>query len=735
MEAKMNNSAQGVLDASPLTDDQKTALIAMQAFVMNGNEKCFLLEGYAGTGKTFLIRRFVQWLESKKWSCVLAAPTGRAGKVLADKTGFEAGTIHRSIYSMDKLEEIPNAKAEDRFKFYYALKLVAPDVRPRVIVIDEASMVSDVESDEKFIRFGSGRLLKDLMEYAGEIQPDSKCQIVFVGDPAQLPPVGMNYSPALDSNYLKNEFDANSRQTVLRQVVRQGEGSAILLTATQIRGDIEQGRVNRLDIHPDGKDAIELDLAGVMELWARLCPPDREPSVSPPLVCVVWKNDTGLAYNASVRAKLHGSRDGLHPVQPRDYLMVVANSRKTGLTNGELVLVKSVDGEAEIHEVGIRNGEERKTVVLIYRKLTLAVPDTKGCASIIESMILENVLFGKERDMTEDEFIAQQVFFKNRHPGLSVRSEQFKLELNNDPYFNALRVKFGYAVTCNKAQGGEWPSAVVIFERGRPSLDCLRWTYTAITRAKQTLYGVGFPHYRIIDWSREGKTKGNEYPEPTNDSASPVEANAPEQEIVGNIVTQVITENDIKLFRLAGFPADMDWMLPQHIAALREWQGAGIVVDRIELALKNYYFRYHLAKEGHRAMIQVYFNASKALKPMPGVAIGSPTSTVLCAECDECLARAYQSAYPVTTDVALEAVELNEFRGLYITAIARLGGALVAVKHFPYRERYRGRSAHGGIAVIDFPYNGRMKFSRPPEIQPETTDRAFALAIIRELEK
>ena len=718
-----------------MTDDQRAALAAMQDFITRGKEKCFLLQGYAGTGKTFLIRRLAQWFESMKWSFSLAAPTGRAGKVLADKTGYPAGTIHRAIYSMDKLLEIPGAKEEDRFKFYYAIKLVAEDDRPRVIVVDESSMVSDQEGDEKFFRFGSGRLLKDLMEFAGYNQTDSKCQIVFVGDPAQLPPVNMNISPALDAEYLGKEFGVISRGALLKQVVRQAKDSAILAAASQIRSDIEEGRENRLDIRPDGNELIEVDLEQVMDLWSRECPKDREPSISPPLVCVTWKNETALAYNASVRAKLYGGGDGLHPLQPRDYLMVVANNRKTGLWNGELVLVKSIEGESESHVVAIRTKEGPKQITLIFRKVTVAVPDVNGAVTSISSMIFENVLFGKEREVTEDELIALWVHFKNRHLGLRPGTEQFRLELSADPYFNALRVKFGYAVTCHKAQGGEWPNAVVVFERGRPTLDCLRWTYTAITRAKKTLYGVGFPHYGVIAWDRGNGKATEENADLAKDEDKYGEVEEIESAKIEKGEDLVLTEEDIQSFRRTGFPAEMDWMLPQHIAALREWRDAGIDVERIELNLKNYYFKYHLAKDGQRAMIQMYFTSKKKLNPRPCVAVGFPECVELVKECDRCLTRAHQAFRQSREGGVHGEAELGEFHERYQAAIQRLGGKIVGVEHYPYRERYRGWSPQGGIAVIDFPFNGRMQFRRRPEIQAETTDRAFALAIIREMER
>lgn len=711
-----------------LTGDQRAALAAMQDFITRGKEKCFLLQGYAGTGKTFLIRHLAQWLASMNWSFSLVAPTGRAGKVLADKTGYPAGTIHRAIYSMDKLLDIPGAKEEDRFKFYYAIRLVAEDDRPRVIVVDESSMVSDQESDEKFFRFGSGRLLKDLMEFAGYHQTDSKCQIVFVGDPAQLPPVNMNRSPALDAEYLGKEFGIKSHQALLRQVVRQTEGSAILAAASQIRSDIEEGRENRLDIQPDGNEMIEVDLEQVLDLWARECPKDREPSLSPPLVCVTWTNKTALAYNASVRAKRYGGGNGLHPLQPREYLMVVANNRMTGLWNGELVLVKSIESESESHVVAIRTKEGPKQITLIFRKVTVAVPDVNGAVISVSSMIFENVLFGKERELTEDELIALWVHFKNRHPGLRPGTEQFKLKLSTDPYFNALRVKFGYAVTCHKAQGGEWPNAVVVFERRRPTLDCLRWAYTAITRAKKTLFGIGFPHFGIVGWAL---TPGNETHEDDHQDLNGEDADKSSVEDM-----PIISDDDIQLFRQAGFTSEMDWLAPRHLAAMREWRDAGILLERVEIVSAHHYFRYYLAKGGHKARIQVYFNARKKLTPRPCEPIGYPSSAEMVSTCDQCLARAYQEA-PTTPALATpEPEEFRELRELHLApAVHRAGGEIVEVQHLRHRERYRCRSAQDTMAVLDFCYTGRREFRKRPEIQSGTTDRAFALKIIQELER
>ncbi len=702
------------IDALPLTADQQNVLGALKEFVSAGMEKCFLLQGYAGTGKTFLIRRFVQWLQSEKMGFMLSAPTGRAGKVLAEKTGYPAGTIHRSIYGMDRLLEIPGAKEEDRFKFYYGLKLIAPDERPRVIVVDESSMVSDREDDEKFLRFGSGRLLKDLLEFAGEKQGDSRCQVVFVGDPAQLPPIGMDISPALDAEYLKKEFGVESRRAALRQVVRQEGNSAILKAAERIRADIEARRENRLEICPDAKELIEIDSGQVVDLWEKTCPKDREPDLAPPLICVTWRNKTALEFNVSVRARLHGQGDGMQPVQARDYLMIVCNNYKTGLWNGELALVKSAAEKNEIRTVGIRSKEGLKRIELAFRQVTLAVPCGGGSVSAITCMILENVLFGRERDLTEDEQIALWVDFKNRNPGLLPRTDEFKLALAADPYFHALRVKFGYAVTCHKAQGGEWPTAIVVFERQRPVLENLRWAYTAITRAKNTLFGIGFPRRGIINWEAVSETNVD----PPNSDESKAEESTP----------------DLEAFHRAGFPPELDGLARLHFAAVSEWAGCGIEMEKAEPCMGKWFVRYQLFKAGQRVWLQYSFNKKMKTVLVDVRALTSPTPVALVEECRRGFLRAQETVASVCQAKVPAPAELRELREEHVgPAAVRLGGMIHGVESLPYRERYRIRSANGGQAVLDFCYDGKHRFTRRPEIHPDTTDFAFAQTLIGEL--
>ena len=710
-------------DNLSLTEDQQRALIELQDFVRSGQEKCFLLEGYAGTGKTFLIRRFVQWLESENLSFLLAAPTGRAGKVLADKTGYAAGTIHRAIYCMNKLKEIPGE--EDRFKSYFELKVVADEARARVILVDEASMVSDRADDEKFIRFGSGRVLKDLLEFAGERQADSKCQVVFVGDPAQLPPVNMDTSPALDENYLKAEYGVNVRKALLRQVVRQMADSAILKAATQIRADIEAGRENRLAIVPDGKEILDTTPSKVCDLWQAACPPGQDLCAAPPFVCVTWTNQMALAYNVSVRARLHGREDGRHPVCARDYLMVVANNRKTGLCNGELALVTYAADKPEIHPVDYRvKGGGAGHVDLSFRAVELAVPDGDGASKIISSLILENALFGKVRDVTEDEQIALWVDFKKRNPHLRPNTDEFTLAVTSDPYFNALRVKFGYAVTCHKAQGGEWPSAVVVFENGRTDIGQLRWTYTAITRAKQTLYGVGFPRIGMRNWRVD--------PAPALETEFQAESEA----LAESAAATIGNGHDMEAFRRAGYPPELDWMAGLHYAAVEEWLRVGIEVEKVECHIAHWFVRYQLYRAGHRAWMQFTFNRRKKTTLADVRPLTLPQSGELLEACRQGFVRAQEQALSRSSAPEAVPVELREWREDFVEpAVARLGGVILRVESLPYRERYEIRTAGSGLAVLDFCYDKRMRMKQIPEIQTQTTDPAFARNLIAEIEQ
>jgi hypothetical protein len=717
----MNNVNQH--DGLSLTGDQQNALDRLQSFVGHSKEKCFLLEGYAGTGKTFLIRRFAQWMESQNRTSLLVAPTGRAGKVLANKTGYPAGTIHRSIYAMDKL--LVRRDGTDGFKFYYGLKRVAPENRPAVIVVDEASMVSDRADDEKFFGFGSGRLLKDLLSFAAANDDWAGCQVVFVGDPAQLPPVGMDVSPALDAGYLRREFGLETEGAVLRDVVRQSLDSAILKTAARIRDDIAAGRENRLVVEPCGKEIQPIDASGLCDLWEQMLKKGVGANGVPPMVCITASNRMAFAINASVRARLHPGTDGLHPVRSGDYLMIVANNRKTGLWNGELAMAIDAAGHRETRAIRCRTRDGVQTVDVVFRDVRLAVPneeDSEKEPRVIQAKILENALYGKTRDIGDAEQIALYVDFKNRHPALREGSEEFALALSADPYFHALRVKFGYAVTCHKAQGGEWPAAAVYFESAATHVSHLRWAYTAITRAKETLFGVNLPRVGILSWqpttaSAEGAPSIEAYAEPAaseTDRGYAIEREA---------------------FRRMGFPEELEWMRGFHSAFATELQKEGIEVEKVESHVGKWFVRYQLYGGGNRAWLQMAFNKKRKLTLVDVKMLTLPPDEELPKQCRACFCRAQENDIPAGTHAEALPSELRELREEHLAPVAeRHGGRLLRVESLPYRERAVLKAPGDGLAVLDFCYDGRMRFGNRPEIHPQTTDRAFAECMIKEMQ-
>ena len=200
------------------TADQEKAALLIELFLQSSTD-VFLLKGYAGSGKTTLIKAMVTYIESISRNYQLMAPTGRAAKVMSSKTNLPATTIHRGIYSYERLIEKERTKEDKSYTltYYYAVAN-NQGVNDSVLIIDEASMVSDMVSQQEFFRFGSGKLLKDLVEYS-KIQNDTNTtKIVFVGDPAQLPPVGMNTSPALAHEYIKSTYNLKVAQTEMREV-------------------------------------------------------------------------------------------------------------------------------------------------------------------------------------------------------------------------------------------------------------------------------------------------------------------------------------------------------------------------------------------------------------------------------------------------------------------------------------------------------------------------------------
>ena len=240
-----------------LTNSQEDVLGELNYFIKEEDNPVFLLKGYAGTGKTALVKGLVEYIHKLGFPYHLMAPTGRAAKVLSERTGQPAQTIHKSIYNFSDLEEIKDKDQEVSYKYYFKLH-DAQDLSTDVFLVDEASMISDRYSEHEFFMFGSGYLLKDLLTYTRIHSQSNKVKIIFIGDSAQLPPTGMNLSPALEYTYLSEHYNLKPESYELEDVVRQDAQNSILKSATQIRDGIYHKIFNHFDVTPDNQSIIQI---------------------------------------------------------------------------------------------------------------------------------------------------------------------------------------------------------------------------------------------------------------------------------------------------------------------------------------------------------------------------------------------------------------------------------------------------------------------------------------------
>jgi len=484
-----------------LTSEQQQAVEMIEDF-LKGDDNVFILKGYAGTGKTTLIKGIVSWLKAMERPCTVMAPTGRAAKVIRSKTGI-GSTIHRGIYDFLHLETIKDESQDDAEKSYkYYFPLIADECINRVAIVDEASMISSKYSEHELFRFGSGYLLSDLIEYM-DMQVQSN-KIIFVGDPAQLPPVGDNQSYALDPAF----FEAKGYKvsaTELTQITRQKADSLILENAGEIRQLLNAKQRNSLIFKHDDNQCRSLRPEQICSEYLLHYP---APEIGDGLI-ITYSNSQALNYNKTVRQILYPQNPD---VIQGDILLINNNNYHTygaDLYNGDMVKVLEVAPQTETQSTPVMVGNVRKIITLTFRDVSFFHPDS---GQVIICKIIDSLLNNPNRDLTIHEMKALYINFVMRFQGeqkkraeqkletYKVGSQQFKDRLRVDLYFNAMRVKYGYAITCHKAQGGEWQKVFVDFY-GRIGLkdEQLRWCYTAITRAAEVLFTVNAPNISTFE--------------------------------------------------------------------------------------------------------------------------------------------------------------------------------------------------------------------------------------------
>ena len=429
-------------------------------------EKCFLLKGYAGTGKTSVVSALVRALEGLQQPCILLAPTGRAAKVLAHYSGKPAFTIHKYIYRQQQLGVEAFSLADNRHK-------------QTLFIVDEASMLSATRDNGVF---GSGSLMDDLIKY---VYSGDGCSLFLLGDDAQLPPVGSDNSPALDADRLRG-YGLEVSTFSLTQVARQALDSGILANATLIREQLTRGATLPDDTHFP-TPAHDVQSLSSNEFIDTLEQAYREVGEEETLIITRSNKRTNL-FNQGVRARILWKEDEL---SAGDRLMVCKNNYFWTKDYENLPFIANGD----MFEV-VRLRHEREMYGFRFVEASLRAMDYDfeiDCMLWIDSLLV---------DSPADTVALQKQLFTRiaeDYPEIRNRKELTK-KIFESPYYNALQVRFAYAVTCHKAQGGQWKrvfldlpltvSSSTSFEGGHPmqQREYLRWLYTAVTRATETLF-------------------------------------------------------------------------------------------------------------------------------------------------------------------------------------------------------------------------------------------------------
>lgn len=667
-----------------LAPHQQRALAAIKDFV-TGPGDCFILRGGAGTGKTTLLAALARWLEAENRPHAFVAPTGRAARILGDKTGVSASTIHSCIYAFERLTffEEANAKNDPGVRLRFGLK--ADDPGTRLFVVDESSMVGDVEDQQDVLRFGSGRLLADLIEYTrigrpGRPPSDPGAKLLFVGDPAQLPPVAERLSPALSADYLRDTFRLVCNGFELTEVHRQEAGSTILDRASAIRQSIFAKRFNRFDLRPAGE---ALRAEGIVEGIRRIVDAYRYRSGS--CVLITFSNAKALELNRAVRGRLWEDEEA--DVRVGDRLLVIRNSAQCGLYNGDLVKVVEVADASARRTIRMHGVEP---VELSFRGASVAYRGTDGKASRTQCLLLENLLHSKERALAPVEQRALLVDFRQRYPNLKPGTSEFSAALWSDPWFNALQVKYGYALTCHKAQGGEWDTAVVNFESGRGARneDFFRWAYTAVTRAKHTLVTIEAPWFDVytsMDWGTCPTVA-----DPANNDA---------------------TYRDDPDWNRFSFSAERAAIFEHHRRVRAALAQRGIRVDALEHLA--YCERYRLTRDGGQASVQFWYKGNSKVSRVEAAAGDRSGDPALVRDALDALKAVLLSAKSTPTDIT------DPFLCAFLQRLEQVvndaGMRVLAATSLPYRLRVDlAEGTHRG--AIDFCYDGTPKWTKVLEV-------------------
>lgn len=447
------------------TTDQRDLAERMQRFLFQPAERpAFIIRGHAGTGKTTSLAALVKTLPQFKIKTVLLAPTGRAAKVMSNFSNRKAFTIHKMIYQSQKQKDGS-----------VRLKLANNRNKNTVFIVDEASMIP---GNSPTSVLSSRSLLSDLIEY---VFNDHNCKLVFIGDTAQLPPVGSELSPALDPKPLKLHFQLSLKGVELKQVLRQAAESGILFNANRLREQTESEYPHirfYIDEFQDVKRINGEELEEVLYDCYRFSGVDES-------IVVCRSNKRANLFNQQIRLRIKGLDDR---IATGDYVMVVRNNYHWVEADSPIGFIANGD-IAEV--MSISNQEEKFGLTFIDAQLRLVdYPDQPP----VEVKVMLDALEADGPSLPSADFqrLYEEVSIEYAH--LNTKRQQMEA-IKSDPYYNALQIKFAYAVTAHKSQGGQWKNVIV--DQGYVTEEMIdkqfaRWLYTAITRASEKLYLLNF---------------------------------------------------------------------------------------------------------------------------------------------------------------------------------------------------------------------------------------------------
>jgi len=528
-------------------------------------------------------------------------------------------------------------------------------------------MLSNVYSEGNFFRFGSGYLLNDLIRYINFDNNEHNKKIIFIGDNAQLPPIDMNFSPALDRNYLRENCNLISSEFELTEVVRQKADSGILHNATKLRNFLKANNFNQLDIETNFKDINKTGHEEFLSKYLKAC----NNTIDDETIIIAYSNSSVKEYNDSVRNHFFPNQ---YSIMVGDKVILTSNNYnypQMELLNGDFGYVKAVSPITESRTIALKQNEI--DVRLIFRDVIITFTDEEFNKHDIECKIIENLLYSNQRDLSSDEFKAIYIDFKNRNRHIHYGTQEFKRILRNDEYFNALRIKFGYAVTCQKAQGGEWENT---FFDCKASMgfksSYFRWLYTGITRAKEKLFLIN-------------------------------ERNLQQTNI-----------KDITDFSISYTPFfEQDFLREFYERIKSKLEPLNLQITKIEH--KPYHEIYEFKKNDLVATYIFWYDGSNTFNKM---AVIPERTTGLAKEINELL-----NLQTVEIDNANNSVVrdfLTDFYEKVKRKLELLNFNITKIEHKPYHEIYEIRK-NGFVATYKFWYNGKNRFTKMAVIPERTT--------------